>query len=248
MTVLRKLGVNVAGVVILLAVLEVVGRFRLAGPIWPPLSDVVAYSGSDQGRLILGRAVAATVGEALSGLLIGTVAGLVAATFGLLVPWLRAGMSQVAIVLSTVPLIALGPILITTVGSERTPAVIAALGAGFMVFVAMSSAFSRPADNTQDLFRVLGASRLKTLARLTAPASVPAFFDGLALAAPAALLGAVVGEWFGAARGIGVLLVSSMQNYKVEQLWAAALGTSILSLVMYGALAGVRQAAVRRFT
>src|SRR2546429_7093112 len=40
------------------------------------------------------------------------------------------------------------------------------------------------------------------------------------------IFGAVIGEWFGARRGIGVLLVSSMQNLQVEQLWAAALAAA----------------------
>jgi NitT/TauT family transport system permease protein len=71
--------------------------------------------------------------------------------------------------------------------------------------------------------------------------------DGLALAAPAAVLGAVVGEWFGAPRGLGVLLVSSMQNFQTDLMWAAALSAAVISLTAYAALAGLRVAAARRF-
>ncbi|TDD91862.1 ABC transporter permease subunit [Actinomadura rubrisoli] len=244
----RGLGTSVLGVAILLGLFEAVGRTGVAGETWPPLSSVLAYSVDEPGRVVLARATKATVAEASAGLLIGVLAGVVAAGLGLLVPWLRTGMSQLAILLSTLPLIALGPVLVTTVGNERTPAVIAALGSGFAVFVAMSSAFSRPATDLDDLFQVLGASRTSTMVRLRAPAAVPAFLDGLALAAPAALLGAVVGEWFGAPRGIGLLLVSSMQNFEVVQLWAAALCVSAVSLAAYGTLSGVRRASVRRFT
>ncbi|MFI0480093.1 ABC transporter permease [Actinomadura sp. 9N215] len=244
----RRAGASVLGGAVLLALFEVVGRTGAAGSTWPPLSSVLSYSTGEPGRTILVRAAGATVTEAATGLLGGALAGVAAAALGLVVPWLRAGMSQLAVLLSTVPLIALGPVLVTTAGAERTPAVIAALGAGFAVFVAMSSAFSRPATSLDDLFQVLGASRTSTLARLRAPAAVPAFFDGLALAAPAALLGAVVGEWFGAPRGIGVLLVSSMQNFDIVQLWAHALCLSVVSLAAYGTLTAVRGASVRRFT
>jgi ABC-type nitrate/sulfonate/bicarbonate transport system permease component len=246
-TIARRLGTGILGVAILLGLLELVGRTGMAGRTWPPLSSVWAYSVGEPGRVILIRAVRATVAEALSGFLIGVLAGVFAAGSGLLVPGLRTGMNQLAILLSTLPLIALGPVLVTTVGNERTPPVIAALGSGFAVFVAMSSAFSRPPTSLDDLFQVLGASRASTMARLRAPAAVPAFFDGLSLAAPSALLGAVVGEWFGAPRGIGLLLVTSMQNFEVVQLWAAALCISIVSLAAYGTLTGVRRAAVRRF-
>ncbi|TYK53671.1 ABC transporter permease subunit [Actinomadura decatromicini] len=245
---MRRAGAGVLGVAVLLGLFEVVGRTGVAGSTWPPLSSVVSYSVGDPGRVILARAAEATVVEASAGLAAGTFAAVAAAALGLVVPWLRAGMSQVAVLLSTVPLIALGPVLVTTVGTERTPAVIAALGSGFAVFVAMSSAFSRPATSLDDLFQVLGATRTSTMVRLRAPAAVPSFFDGLALAAPAALLGAVVGEWFGAPRGIGVLLVSSMQNFDVVQLWAHALCLSVVSLAAYGALTGVRRVSVRRFT
>ncbi|WP_242911428.1 ABC transporter permease [Actinomadura terrae] len=248
MTGARRFGTGVLGVAVLVGLMELVGRTGAAGDTWPPLSSVLTYSVDEPGRVILARATRATVAEAAVGLLAGVLAGVAAAGLGLLVPWLRAGMSQLAVLLSTVPLIALGPVLVTTVGNERTPPVIAALGAGFAVFVAMSSAFSRPRTSLDDVFQVLGASRASTMARLRAPAAVPAFFDGLALAAPAALLGAVVGEWFGAPRGIGVLLVSSMQNYAVVQLWAAALCVSLVSLAAYGTLTGVRRASVRRFS
>lgn len=248
MTGVRRAGVSVLGVVILLGLLELIGRTGLAGQTWPPLSSVLRYSVDEPGRVILARAVRATGLEALFGFLLGVLAGVVAAALGLVLPWLRTGMSQLAILLSTVPLIALGPVLVTTVGNQRTPPVIAALGAGFAVFVAMSSAFSRPATSLDDVLRVFGATRGSTLARLRAPAAVPAFFDGLALAAPAALLGAVVGEWFGAPRGIGVLLVTSMQNYEMVQLWAAALCVSVVSLIAYGTLTGARRASIHRFT
>jgi ABC-type nitrate/sulfonate/bicarbonate transport system permease component len=69
-----------------------------------------------------------------------------------------------------------------------------------------------------------------------------------AAGAPAAVLGAVIGEWFGARRGIGVLLVSSMQNLQVEQLWAAALTAAAVSLLAYVLLVALRGVVNRRFS
>jgi NitT/TauT family transport system permease protein len=71
--------------------------------------------------------------------------------------------------------------------------------------------------------------------------------DGLTLAAPAAVLGAVIGEWFGAPRGLGILLVSSMQNFQIELLWAAALTSALVSLAAYLVLTGLRSLATGRF-
>ena len=49
--------------------------------------------------------------------------------------------------------------------------------------------------------------------------------------------GAIVGEWFGAERGLGPLLVSSMQNYRIDIMWSAALLGELGSALAYGQLA-----------
>ena len=244
---MRRLGLNVLGLVLLVGVMEAIGRLGLAGNTWPPISKVLTYARTEPGSTILSRAVDATTREAALGLVTGTLLGLALASLGLTAPFLRAGLSQTAVLLSALPLIALGPVLITTVGADRTPTVIAAIGAGFTVFVTVSSAFARVPETTRDVFTVLGARRRSVLGRLVAPASVPALLDALALAAPAALLGATIGEWFGAPRGIGVLLVTSMQNYDIEQLWAAAIAISLISLLVYLALTSLQRAAAAWF-
>ncbi|MET1044964.1 MAG: ABC transporter permease subunit, partial [Microbacteriaceae bacterium] len=100
----------------------------------------------------------------------------------------------------------------------------------------------------QDVFSVFGSARSTTLLRLQIPVSLPTVFDGLALAAPTAILGATIGEWFGAPRGLGVLIVSAMQNYQVLLLWAAALTAALLSLAAYLVAVRLQSGAVRRFT
>ena len=87
---------------------------------------------------------------------------------------------------------------------------------------------------------------MRRFVSLQLPASLPGLADGLRLAAPAALLGAVIGEWFGAPRGLGVLIVSAMQNYQITLLWSAALLTALSSTIAFGILTvGARQAAAR---
>ena len=44
----------------------------------------------------------------------------------------------------------------------------------------------------------------------------------------------MLGEWFGAPRGLGVLIVSAMQNYQIELLWAAALLAAGMSMIAFG--------------
>jgi ABC-type nitrate/sulfonate/bicarbonate transport system permease component len=244
----RGIGLAVAGVVTLLLLVEVIGRLGLAGPSWPPLSAVLSYLTTPTGQLVLGRAVAASGTAAALGFLLGTVLGVILATLGVLLPPVGPGLDRLAAVLHAIPLIALGPLLINTVGRGATPTLVAALAAGFAVFVAATSALGAAGEGQRDVFAVLGASRWRTLLRLQLPAGLPLIVDGLTLAAPAAVLGAVIGEWFGAPRGVGVLLVSAMQNFQPNLLWAAALSASVLALAGYLALIGLRRLVTRRFT
>ena len=238
----------VAGVLVVAALAEVIGRLGLAGVAWPPLSEVISFLTEPQARQVLGRALAATGAAPAAGFALGSAVALVVAAVGVLLPALAPGLDRLAAVVHAVPLIAIGPLLITTVGREATPMLVAALAAGFAVFVAATSALAATNAAQRDVFAVLGAGRLVTLLRLQLPAGVPLIVDGLTLAAPAAVLGAVIGEWFGARRGIGVLLVSSMQNMQVEQLWAAALTAAAVSLLAYLLLVALRGAVNRRFS
>jgi ABC-type nitrate/sulfonate/bicarbonate transport system permease component len=243
----RTVLLTAAGTTLLVAGMELIGRFALLGTSWPPLTDVLALLGEPLSRDLLGRALAATAGAAATGFALGTGIALAVAMAGVLLPGLQPGLDRLAAVVHTIPLIALGPLLVNNVGREGTPVVIAALASGFAVFVAATSGLAAASQAHQDVFRALGASRRTRLLRLQLPAAVPLLLDGLTLGAPAAVLGAVIGEWFGAPRGLGVLLVSAMQNFQIELLWAAALSAALISLAAYGVLVALRAAAVRRF-
>jgi ABC-type nitrate/sulfonate/bicarbonate transport system permease component len=70
--------------------------------------------------------------------------------------------------------------------------------------------------------------------RLEIPAALPALANGLRLAVPVALVGALIGEWFGAPRGLGVLIVNAMENFQIVLLWSAVLLTATCSMLGYG--------------
>jgi len=188
-----------------------------------------------------------TLGAAAQGFLLGVVVSVLGAALALLVPLLRPGFDRFAAILHAVPTIALAPLLITTVGREDTPMVIAALSVGFVMFVTMTSGFANVVPAQEDVFTVLGSNRGQRLLRLELPRAVPAFFDGLTLSAPAAVLGATIGEWFGAPMGLGLLLVSAMQNYQMALLWSAALSATVMSLAAYLVFVQLQRLAARRF-
>lgn len=222
------------GILTYLLLWEAAGRNLWLGSTFPPLTDVVDKIVGEAQRPVLTRALTSTATASFTGLAIGVLAALVATMVALLVPMLRAGIDQLATIMHAMPVIALAPLFIVTLGRETTPTAIAALAAGFAMFVAATAAVEAAGAMQHDLFSALGADRGQRLRYLQLPAAVPGLADGLRLAAPAAVLGAVIGEWFGAPRGLGVLIVSAMQNYQIELLWAAALLAAMLSIITFG--------------
>ncbi len=117
----------------------------------------------------------------------------------------------------------------------------------FPIFVSTSVGLAAAPAATHDVATALGAGRFRRLWSVQLPASWPSTADGLKLAAPAALAGAVFGEWYGAERGLGVLLITSMQGGRADRLWAAALLCAAAGLIAYGVFSGVRALAIRRY-
>jgi NitT/TauT family transport system permease protein len=104
----------------------------------------------------------------------------------------------------------------------------------FVIYVATTSGLEKSRQNHRDLFTVLGATSVARFARLDFPAALPSIVSGMKYATPAAFIGAILGEWFGASRGLGLLMVSAMQNFQIPLLWSAVFIASAASRIAFG--------------
>jgi len=240
-------GPVIGGVLVTALLWELIGRLHAFGSAWAPLSTVIAYACTPANGALLLAAAVRTGSEALAGLVIGSSAGFALASCAVLVPRLARGLDTFASLLNGIPIIAVAGVCALTVPRDGTPVVVATLAAGFMVFVASAAGLAATLAGQRDLFAVLGASRGATYRRLLVPCALPAILDGVRSAAPSAVVGAIIGEWFSAETGLGPLLVSAMQNYAIVQLWAVALTGALLSIAAYALLGCLRAAVGMRF-
>ncbi len=237
-----------AGAVILCVVWELIGHFAILGPAFPALSTVVGTIFAPfRAGLLLG-AVGATASSALFGLLIGGGLGVAIAAVRQALLITQPGLDRFAAVIHALPQVAIAPVMIVLVGRENAPIAVSSIAAFFPAYAAATRALAAATATTQDLFSVLGSSRADRLLRLELPAALPGLADALKLAAPGAVLGAVLGEWFGAPRGIGLIILSSSQNYDIPLLWAGALLSTLMAMVGFGVFALLQQVAIRRFS
>lgn len=96
-----------------------------------------------------------------------------------------------------------------------------------------------------DLVRSYGRSGIMELLHVRTMASLPYLFAGLQIAAPAAFLGAMVGEFTGAERGMGVLTIRAMRALDVEMTWALATIATAVATVAYLAIGGIASRVLR---
>jgi sulfonate transport system permease protein len=241
----RRLILGLIGGIGFLAAWELVGRMGWFGRTFPPLSDVVPTLADDLGLVM--RSAQASIARAAAGYVIGVLAAFAIAVVLLLVPRLEPGVYRLAVVINAIPIIALGALAQVLGWQVYTPAFFAATLVFFTTMVAVTRGFHSGSAATHDVLSVFGASRWQRFIRLQLPDAVPSIADGLRIAAPIAVVGALLGEWFGAERGLGVLMISAMRNFDVTLLWASGLIAIGISAVAYWLLGLVETAAVERF-
>ena len=241
----KRLLYQASGFMLLLLIWQAAGKLGLAGKTLPSLTDVLAVYAVSWRRALLLRAAIATGRSAGLGLILGATLGIVTAVVTHLLPALRPGLDRLAVVVNALPAIALGPILIITAGRQATPALLAAIPVYFLMYVATSSGLHSADRRLVQFFRATGAGPLKRLRYLESVSAIPAMLSGLKLAVTTAMIGAVVGEWFGAPTGLGIVILNTMQNFQIPLMWAAVLIVAAISLTGYGTI-GLIERAVER--
>jgi NitT/TauT family transport system permease protein len=231
---LRTTILGILGVLIFVGMWELIGVNRWAGLTWPPFTTVLGFLFDPSRQGLFGRAMAATFSMAGLGYVLGTVIGMALAAIVQVSPLLRPGIDRLASVVNAIPAIALAPLFIVLLDRELTGMAIATLNVFFVLYVATTSGLNNSSVAHRDLFTVMGSSAPRRFLELDLPAALPAIVSGLKFAIPAAFIGAILGEWFGASRGLGLLMVSAMQNFQIPLLWSAVFIASAASLLAFG--------------
>ncbi|MCV3758191.1 ABC transporter permease [Rhizobium sp. TRM96650] len=189
--------------------------------------------------------IMATPGAYLAGLwrtFLETALGFVAGSlFGVLMAvifhrWvaLRELFFPLFVVSQTIPVIAFGAVVVLWFGNTLFAKAVISFYISFLpVTVNTLLGFSSVDPRQVQLMRSFGASDVQILRRLYLPAALPQLFVALKLASSLALVGAIVGEWFGDTTGLGVLLLQAMYNENVVGIWATIVVSACLGMGLY---------------
>ncbi|GMA28475.1 ABC transporter permease [Arenivirga flava] len=189
------------------------------------------------------RNVQVTVVEAGIGYFWGNLIALLLSALVLVVPRLEGVIMQLAIITYCVPIVAIGLILVVTFpvpepgASSGTAVTLAGLSVFFTTVVGTLLGLKAADRSSLDLITVYGGSRLTQLRKVRLVAALPAVLNALQIAAPAALLGAVLGEFFGKVEvGIGPAMIAAQQALNAPVVWGLALVSGAVALAGYGLL------------
>ncbi len=184
------------------------------------------------------RHASVTLLEILLGLLTGTAA---ATALGYLLAKSRLFERLLApylVASQAVPIVAIAPLLIIWFGPGIfSKVLICALIVFFPVLVNTVVGVRAVPSALRDLMRSLRATRWQTLRYLEIPAALPVFLGGLRIGAALSVIGAVVGEFVGADRGLGFLINVGRGQYDTALVFVAIFVLVALALVLYGVVA-----------
>ncbi len=175
-----------------------------------------------------------TASAAFWGWLWGNCLAIVMALVFVQIPLIEKGLLKLAVAIYCLPIIAIGPLLQIRFDGTTPKIILAALSVYFTTLIGMIVGL-RSADRTSlDVVRAYGGSSLTQMHRVRIKASLPSLFAALRIAAPAAVLGAIIGEYMGSDSGLGVSMINSQQALQIERTWAIALTATALAGIAYG--------------
>jgi putative hydroxymethylpyrimidine transport system permease protein len=175
-----------------------------------------------------------TLYEVLLGLAIAVACGLAAALAMHLSRALRDAAYPLLVASQAVPIVVLAPIFVLAFDYGIGPKLaIVALICFFPVTVAVLDGLRSVDPEQLKLMRSFGASRLRTLRSVEIPAALPSFFSGLRIAATVSVIGAVFGEWAGADKGLGRLVLLGNNQLQTPRVYAGIVILTLMAVVLF---------------
>jgi NitT/TauT family transport system permease protein len=180
-----------------------------------------------------------TAAEIIGGFALALVVGVVLAAAVVFVPFIERAVYPWLVVVQVIPKVALGPLLIIWLGFGFFPKVlISFLLAFFPIMIDTIVGMKSVERDAVFLMRSMGAGNARIFFNLRLPHALPHLFGSLKVAITLATVGAIVGEFIGADRGLGYVLIFANGSMDTTLMFAALVWISALALVFYAMVSG----------
>lgn len=175
-----------------------------------------------------------TIAEVLAGLLLGAILGAITAIQLAGSAWAARYLRPILVFTQAVPVFALAPVLTLWFGYGLGSKIAMAL---LIIYFPVTSAFydglMRTPPGFADLAKTMGATSSRVMWHVRIPAAIPSFMSGIRLAAVYAPIGAVIGEWVGASKGLGYLMLLANGRAKIDLMFAALVVLAAFTVLLH---------------
>ncbi len=181
--------------------------------------------------------IISTVHLAFVGLLVGSLIGVLLATCLHLFPIIKEAVYPLLILSQNVPIIVLAPLLIIWFGfGIESKLVVISLVCFFPISISMLDGFRHIPLEFRDYFEMMGASKVQFFWKLELPYALPYVFSGLKISATYSVMGAVISEWLGAQKGLGVYMTLASSAYRTDRVFVAIFVIMFISLLFFAVI------------
>ncbi len=157
-------------------------------------------------------------------------------------PAVRRAVYPLLVASQTVPLVAIAPLLIIWFGYDLLPKIIVVwLVCFFPIVVAGVDGFASTDPEATRLFKSLGAGRSQIFWKLRLPSALPFLFSGVRIAVTYSVAGAILGEYVGAEKGLGIFIQRSKNSFRNDLIFAAVFVTAVVSILLFVAVTLVQR-------
>ena len=228
--------VPLAGILVFLAIWEIAVRvLKVPAYLMPPPSAVLLVFINEFPKLLFHGWV--TTYEMLLGYAMAVSIGIPLAIAITASQRFDSFVTPQMLFFQVVPKVAIAPLFLVWFGVGMTPKVLVAFLISFFPIVIDAAVGLRSmSSEMRDLARSMGASRWQVFAQFRLPTSLPYLFSGLKVAATLAVAGAVVGEFVGADKGLGYLLLVTNSNMETALMFASIVALTIIGLAFFYAV------------
>jgi NitT/TauT family transport system permease protein len=208
----------------------------------PPLSDILQTLWEQRDTFV--SAGWFTFKEALGGFAIGCGLAILVALLLARFRVLGRAIMPYAIAANAIPIVAFAPITNNWFGilNPLSKMVIAAVLCFFPVLVNTLRGLTSVRPSSIELMRSYACGEWEIFRRVRIPNALPFIFSALKIATVLAMIGAIVGDYFGGSQdALGILIRRSAGIFAFEEAWAAIIVASVLGIAFYGAVALVER-------
>ena len=183
-----------------------------------------------------------TLAETLLSFFFVVVLGLSIAILLWIFPKAAQVLEPYLVVLNSLPKSALAPLLIVWLGANVRTIVVAGISVAlFGSVINLYTGFAGADPEKLKLIRTLGGSKKDELTKIVLPSSIPLILSTMKVNIGLCLVGVVIGEFIGARKGLGYLIIYGSQTFKLTWMLMSIVILCIIAMVLYGLLSFVEK-------